>query len=458
MEQLSYIYDAAHNLNYRTNNALIQTFAVNSDNELSTISRNSTGALTVEGTTGAAATNVTVNGSAAVLYADNTFAEAGFTPVNGNNTYHAIAKDSLGRSSTNAITVNLPSSATYTYDLNGNLTSDGTRSFTYDDENQLIQVSVAGAWQSQFVYDGRLRRRISKEFAWQNSAWVQTNETHYIYDGSVVLQERDINNLPQVGYARGRDLSGSLQGAGGIGGLLSFSQLSTVNPQHYYYLADGNGNITAMVNAQQTIVAKYLYDSYGNTLSQSGPLAGANPYRFSSKEYHQNSGLVYYLYRFYDPNLQRWLNRDPLMEKGGRNLFTFVSNRPTDFSDSNGRVAGIWIAIAKTASELALRGCQNISDPNSCANCCAAAGVAGIAALQAGLVEDMIETAACGPFAPGCALATAAVYLADTAMFASDIAECTEKCHQKPKPCPDTPMPPPSLASGPPPPKVTLGR
>ena len=48
---MSYVYDAAHNLNYRTNNALIQTFAVNSDNEkLSTISRNSTGALTVEGT------------------------------------------------------------------------------------------------------------------------------------------------------------------------------------------------------------------------------------------------------------------------------------------------------------------------------------------------------------------------------------------------------------------------
>ena len=122
----------------------------------------------------------------------------------------------------------------------------------------------------------RLRRRISKEFTWQNSAWVQTNETHYIYDGSVVIQERDINNLPQVGYTRGRDLGGSLQGAGGIGGLLAYSQLSTLNPQHFYYHADGNGNITALVNAQQIIVAKYLYDPYGNTLSLSGPQAGAN--------------------------------------------------------------------------------------------------------------------------------------------------------------------------------------
>ena len=75
---------------------------------------------------------MTVNGSAAVLYGDNMFAEAGFTPVNGNNTYTAIAKDQFGPKQhrhANAITVNPPSSATYTYDLNGNLTSDGTRSF-----------------------------------------------------------------------------------------------------------------------------------------------------------------------------------------------------------------------------------------------------------------------------------------------------------------------------------------
>jgi RHS repeat-associated protein len=60
------------------------------------------------------------------------------------------------------------------------------------------------------------------------------------------------------------------------------------------------------------LVAKYLYDPYGNGLSASGPLANANVYQFSSKEYNQNSGLIYYLYRFYDPNLQKWVSRDPL--------------------------------------------------------------------------------------------------------------------------------------------------
>ncbi len=325
-EQLSYVYDKAHNLNYRTNNALVQTFGVNSDNELSTVTRNSTGALTVTGTSSSQATNVTVNTTNAILYADYTFAATNFTPVNGANTYTAIAKDSLGRLSTNAVTVNLPSSATYSYDLNGNLLSDGTRAFAYDDENELIQVTLTNACQSQFLYDGKLRRRVMKEFTWRGSAWVETNEIHYVYDGNLTIQERDTNNLPQVGYTRGNDLSGTLQGAGGIGGLLAFSQISALNPQHFYYHADGNGNITALINAQQVIAGRYLYDPFGHTLSLSGTLANANPYRFSSKEYHQNSGLVYYLYRFYDANLQRWQNRDPNSENGGINLYDYVLN------------------------------------------------------------------------------------------------------------------------------------
>ena len=78
--------------------------------------------------------------------------------------------------------------------------------------------------------------------------------------------------------------------------LLLTSQLLTA-----YYHADGNGNITCLINANQTIVAHYLYDPYGNILSQSGPLADANLYRFSSKEFHAASGLVYYLYRLLRP-------------------------------------------------------------------------------------------------------------------------------------------------------------
>jgi RHS repeat-associated protein len=240
--------------------------------------------------------------------------------TNGNNTFTAVAHDNYGRSSTNAVTCYLPATVSYTYDSNGNLTSDGTRNFAYDDENQLISAWVTNVWRSDFAYDGKLRRRERFESSWNGSTWVTNSVVRYVYDGNSVIQERDSNNLPLVTYTRGKDLSGSLEGAGGIGGMLARvdHRLLTIGDPGAtaFYHADGNGNITCLINSKQAIVAKYLYDPFGSTISSSGSLAAANVYRFSSKECHVNSGMYYYLYRFYDPNLQRWINRDPLDEFG----------------------------------------------------------------------------------------------------------------------------------------------
>jgi len=88
------------------------------------------------------------------------------------------------------------------------------------------------------------------------------------------------------------------------------------------------------------LAASYRYDPFGNTISQSGNLSYDNVYRFSSKEIHDNSGMYYYGYRFYDPNLQRWINRDPIGESGGYNLYVFGSNDPQDRYDTDGRAVG----------------------------------------------------------------------------------------------------------------------
>jgi RHS repeat-associated protein len=262
---------------------------------------------------------VSVSGSAsgkATLYHDSTWALPGAALPSGSATYTATAQDSYGRQSTNSVTVNFPSSASYSYDLNGNLLGDGNRCFAYNDENELISVWVTNLWRSDFVYDGKMRRRERIEYTWSGGVWLTNGVTFYVYDGNLVIQERDGNNLPKVTYTRGRDLGGTFEGAGGIGGLLARSDnsMSSVQPSaaHAYYHADGNGNITCLINSQQAVMARYLYDPFGSILSQSGSLAGANLYRFSSKEFHVRSGLVYYLYRFYDPNLQRWINREPL--------------------------------------------------------------------------------------------------------------------------------------------------
>jgi len=115
------------------------------------------------------------------------------------------------------------------------------------------------------------------------------------------------------------------------------SGLGAASPHAYYY-CDGNGNVTYLISTNQGVAARYLYDAFGNILSQSGPLADANVYRFSSMEFHINSGLCYYLYRFYDPGLQRWINRDPVEEDGGINLYGYVGNNPINVVDP----LGLW--------------------------------------------------------------------------------------------------------------------
>ena len=150
-------------------------------------------------------------------------------------------------------------------------------------------------------------------------------------------------------YTRGLDLSATLQGAGGIGGLLARSHgyVSGTGAwsSHNFYQADAGGNITAMADNHATsasLVANYRYDPFGRIFYQSGGLASANVYRFSSKEQMPNSGLYYYGFRFYDPLTQRWLNRDPIGEAGGLNLYGYVGNNPVNFYDPYGLAIGDW--------------------------------------------------------------------------------------------------------------------
>jgi RHS repeat-associated protein len=356
-EKVGYAYDAAWNLSQRTNNYLVQTFGVNKLNELTNATR--TGTYTVAGDSTerkggysswgdpVGVTNVTVSGTGlssgpADIYLDGSWARTNATLADGVNSYTAVASDTYSRSDTSSVSVNFPSTRTYTYDLNGNLLSDGLRYFAYDDENELTSVWMTNAWRTDFAYDGMLRKRITKEYTWQSSSWLKTNEVRFVYDGMLVMQERDANNLPLVTYTRGNDLSGSLQDAGGISGLLARTdngQFVSGDPNaNAYYFSDRNGNVMALINTNGVIVAQYNYDPFGNILTMSGPLANANTYRFSSKEWNDKAGIYYYGYRFYDPNLQRWLNSDPIGELGGINLYGFVGNDPLNGVDA----LGLW--------------------------------------------------------------------------------------------------------------------
>lgn len=318
-ERFDYSYDAAGNLSNKYVAVHLSEFRVNALNQLTNLARS--GNLSVAGVYSPGATNVTLahNGNPATnatRWADYTFGRGGYALADGTNTFTAVAKDEYGRGDTNTCLVYLPASISYAYDANGNLTYDGHKALEYDDENQLIRLTATNSWRSDFVYDGKFRRRTRREFTWQNGTWVLTNEVRYVYDGNLEIQSRDAFNVPTLTLTRGIDLSGTFEGAGGIGGLLARTDHSTPNPHHAYFHADANGNVIALIDINQVILARYAYEPFGRVFSMSGPLAEGNLYRFSSKEFHPPSGLIAYTYRPYEPVSQRWTSRDPLGELG----------------------------------------------------------------------------------------------------------------------------------------------
>ena len=212
------------------------------------------------------------------------------------------------------------------YDIDGNMHSDGALSFTYDAANRLKTVSTNGVQILANFYDAK-SRRVKKVTA--------EATTIFFYDAWNLIEERVActnGTTSTIRYYWGKDLSGGLQGAGGVGGLLYL----TVNGTIYIPCYDSNGNITRYLDANGNTVAQYTYDAFGNTISKSGPLADSFRHRFSTKYFDAETGLYYYGYRFYHPILMRWLNRDPIDESGGENLYCFCDGRTMWSLDSLG--------------------------------------------------------------------------------------------------------------------------
>ena len=201
------------------------------------------------------------------------------------------------------------------YDPDGNLTNDGRWAYTWDAENRLIQMTVntnvGPQYQLTFGYDAK-SRRIQKLMA-LNGTTVSTNK--FLYDGWNLVAELKPDNTRLRTYVWGSDLSGSLQGAGGVGGLLEVSYYGT-STTNCFPAFDGNGNLAALVNAADgTSVANYEYGPFGETVRMTGTLARNNPFRFSTKYQDDESDLLYYGYRSYKPSTGTWVNRDPLIDE-----------------------------------------------------------------------------------------------------------------------------------------------
>jgi len=222
------------------------------------------------------------------------------------------------------------------YDPDGNMTSYGSWQFTWDAENRLVKVAphylITGSRIYEYGYDYISRRvkKTAKRYTMPMSTWTMRT---FDYDGWNLIRERvEFDGAVSTNqYVWGLDLSQSLQGAGGVGGLLMVVK-GRANPpgEPLFPSCDANGNISEYVDGGGSVVAQYEYDAFGNEISRSGAEAQSIPFRFSTKYFDDETSLYYYGYRYYSPTLGRWINRDPLVENAfylafaQRNLGLFV--------------------------------------------------------------------------------------------------------------------------------------
>ncbi len=224
------------------------------------------------------------------------------------------------------------------YDLDGNLTNDGRWTYTWDAENRLVkQESLSGApyaskYKLEFEYDSK-GRRIQKLVSTNNgSSYVAQYTNRFVYDGWNLVAILNPQSSILQSFTWGLDLSGSEQGAGGVGGLLRCCAASTSTTNFVAY--DGNGNVAALLKADgSALAAQYEYGPFGEVLRATGASAQINPFRFSTKYHDDESDQLYYGYRNYGISSGRWLNRDQIEESGGANVYCFVANVPSIYWD-----------------------------------------------------------------------------------------------------------------------------
>ena len=84
-----------------------------------------------------------------------------------------------------------------------------------------------------------------------------------------------------------------------------------------------------------TVVQEMLHDEFGRVVKNTAP--GFQPFGFAGGLFDHNTNLVQFGARWYDPQVGRWMSKDPILFAGGSgNLYGYVSNDPVNFIDPTG--------------------------------------------------------------------------------------------------------------------------
>jgi RHS repeat-associated protein len=196
---------------------------------------------------------------------------------------------------------------TQTFDANGNLTNDGTNTYTWDARNRLTGIS--GGVTASFIYDG-LGRRTSKT--------INSTTTGFWYDGNDILAELS-GGTPSATYVRGLSIDEPYIRKG---------------TSDEFYETDTLGSMVVLTNGAGANQTTYTYEPFGKT-TQAGT-ASTNSLQYTGRE-NDGTGLYYYRARYYGPQFQRFLSVDPIEFEGGDvNLYAYVQNAPIKLADPLG--------------------------------------------------------------------------------------------------------------------------
>ncbi len=201
-----------------------------------------------------------------------------------------------------------------TWDTDGNLLSDGVRTYSWDAENRLVAIAYTGVSgkATSLAYDG-LGRRI--QIASTPAGGGTATTTNYVWCGSQLCQARTAAGAEARGYyAEGEFMPGS-------------------PPASLYYAPDNLGSVRRVFAASQA--PSYDYDPYGAPNQATAPVTD---FAYAGMVYNADSGFYLTTRRPYDPVTGRFLSRDPIGERGDPegNLYAYVGGDPVDLSDPLG--------------------------------------------------------------------------------------------------------------------------
>jgi RHS repeat-associated protein len=299
--QYAYRYDASGNRTSEQIDASVNQASHNNLNQLT--GRSGGGQMAFEGNLSEPGT-VTISGSAAQVDGSNHF-KGTAAVTTGANSIPLVATDINGNVTSKTISVTVSGSASqgFSYDLNGNMTEDGStggNTYEWDAANRLVAINYMGtSKRTEFLYDGLSRRvRITE----RNNGNV-TSLKNLIWDGMEIAEERDGSNTVTKRY---------------------FAQGCLNGTDKQYYARDHLGSVRDITNDTHAVTSSFDYDPWGRISLVSG--TSYPDFGFTGHYFHSPSGLHLTLYRGYSAEAGRWISRDPVGEKLGFNLYPLVWN------------------------------------------------------------------------------------------------------------------------------------